>query len=188
MVPSLSPASASMDMTNSRSASRSRISASLPAPSALVITAIAQPVQQDRDAARLDEHRDMGQRGLKAPRQQDPDPVADRIATADTQIRQRIGKLVRAVPQIQKAVFPAVALRIDLDQRQRLGLDIRRHGMFDAVTTWRIPMRLGILIAVLLAGPAAAYDQLVEKQEFTLQNYQTRNGETVPEMRLGYET
>ena len=106
----------------------------------------------------------MGQRGLKAPRQQDPDPVADRIATADTQIRQRIGKLVRAVPQIQKAVFPAVALRIDLDQRQRLGLDIRRHGMFDAVTTWRILMRHGILIALLLAGPAAAYDQLVEKK------------------------
>ena len=49
-------------------------------------------------------------------------------------------------------------------------------------------MRHGILIALLLAGPAAAYDQLVEKKEFTLQNYQTRNGETVPEMRLGYET
>ncbi|HRM74649.1 MAG TPA: hypothetical protein PLI13_08090, partial [Paracoccus sp. (in: a-proteobacteria)] len=49
-------------------------------------------------------------------------------------------------------------------------------------------MRLGILIALFLAGPAAAYDQLVEKQEFTIQNYQTRNGETVPEMRLGYET
>ena len=48
-------------------------------------------------------------------------------------------------------------------------------------------MRLGILIALCLAGPAAAYDQLVEKQEFTFENFHTRNGETVPQMRLGYE-
>lgn len=49
-------------------------------------------------------------------------------------------------------------------------------------------MRYGILICALLAAPAAAYEPLVEKQEFTIENYATRNGETVPEMRLGYET
>ncbi|MFS4436810.1 E22 family MetX-like putative esterase [Paracoccaceae bacterium GXU_MW_L88] len=45
-----------------------------------------------------------------------------------------------------------------------------------------------ILLSLLLASPALAFDGLVEKQEFTIENYQTRGGETVPEMRLGYET
>lgn len=38
------------------------------------------------------------------------------------------------------------------------------------------------------AAPAFAYDELVQKQEFTLIDFQTRGGKTVPEMRLGYET
>ncbi|WCR12335.1 homoserine O-acetyltransferase [Paracoccus stylophorae] len=49
-------------------------------------------------------------------------------------------------------------------------------------------MRHAILIAALLAGPAAAYEPLVEKQEFTLTDFTTRSGETIPQMRLGYET
>ncbi|MCF3974535.1 E22 family MetX-like putative esterase [Paracoccus salsus] len=49
-------------------------------------------------------------------------------------------------------------------------------------------MRPMILIAALLAGPAAAYEPLVEKQEFTLTDFTTRGGEVIPEMRLGYET
>ncbi|TAZ55602.1 E22 family MetX-like putative esterase [Rhizobium ruizarguesonis] len=50
-------------------------------------------------------------------------------------------------------------------------------------------MRLTILITVaMMAGPALAYEPLVEKREFTLKNFVTRGGRTVPEMRLGYET
>ncbi|TBC88660.1 E22 family MetX-like putative esterase [Rhizobium ruizarguesonis] len=50
-------------------------------------------------------------------------------------------------------------------------------------------MRLKILITVaMMAGPALAYEPLVEKREFTLKNFATRGGRTVPEMRLGYET
>ncbi|MBY3137055.1 E22 family MetX-like putative esterase [Rhizobium laguerreae] len=50
-------------------------------------------------------------------------------------------------------------------------------------------MRLKILITVaMMAGPALAYEPLVEKREFTLKNFVTRGGRTVPEMRLGYET
>lgn len=49
-------------------------------------------------------------------------------------------------------------------------------------------MRLTILIAAMLAAPVAAYASLVEKQEFTLEDFTTRGGEVIPEMRLGYET
>jgi homoserine O-acetyltransferase/O-succinyltransferase len=49
-------------------------------------------------------------------------------------------------------------------------------------------MRHIILAAIVAAGPAAAYEPLVEKLSFTLTDFQTRGGETVPEMRLGYET
>lgn len=49
-------------------------------------------------------------------------------------------------------------------------------------------MRLAIALTMLMAGPAAAYEPLVEKQEFTLTDFVTRGGETIPEMRLGYET
>lgn len=49
-------------------------------------------------------------------------------------------------------------------------------------------MRLTTMIAVLLAGPAGAYEPLVEKQEFTLEDFTTRGREVIPEMRLGYET
>lgn len=45
-----------------------------------------------------------------------------------------------------------------------------------------------ILAATLLATPAFAYEPLVEKQEFTLTDFKTRGGETIPDMRLGYET
>lgn len=46
-----------------------------------------------------------------------------------------------------------------------------------------------ILAALLLtASPALALDGLVTKQEFTLTDFRTRGGETVPQMRLGYET
>lgn len=49
-------------------------------------------------------------------------------------------------------------------------------------------MYKSIFAAILLATPAAAYEPLAEKQEFTLTDFETRGGETVPEMRLGYET
>ncbi len=50
-------------------------------------------------------------------------------------------------------------------------------------------MRYTIMVAALLLGsPALAEDLLVEKQEFTLTDFTTRHGKTVPEMRLGYET
>ncbi|WP_027994092.1 E22 family MetX-like putative esterase [Sinorhizobium meliloti] len=50
-------------------------------------------------------------------------------------------------------------------------------------------MRLKILFTVaIIAGPALAYEPLVKKREFTLKNFVTRGGKTVPEMRLGYET
>ncbi len=49
-------------------------------------------------------------------------------------------------------------------------------------------MRHAILIAALCAGPAAAYEPLVEKQEFTLAEFTTRGGEGIGQMRLGYET
>ncbi|MDO5630341.1 MAG: homoserine O-acetyltransferase [Paracoccus sp. (in: a-proteobacteria)] len=45
-----------------------------------------------------------------------------------------------------------------------------------------------ILALMLTATPAFALDGLVEKQAFTLTDFQTRSGETIPEMRLGYET
>ncbi|MRX50765.1 homoserine O-acetyltransferase [Paracoccus sp. S-4012] len=40
----------------------------------------------------------------------------------------------------------------------------------------------------LAAGPALALDELVEKQSFTLADFVTEGGETIPEMTLGYET
>lgn len=52
-------------------------------------------------------------------------------------------------------------------------------------------MKRKILLAVLLAtlaGPAAALDEIVEKKQFTLTDFQTRGGDTIPEMTLGYET
>lgn len=49
-------------------------------------------------------------------------------------------------------------------------------------------MRPFHLLMLVLAGPAAAYEPLVQKQEFTIAEYTTRGGEVVPDMRLGYET
>lgn len=49
-------------------------------------------------------------------------------------------------------------------------------------------MKRLIAVALLLAAPAAAYEPLVEKQEFTLTDFVTDGGATIPEMRLGYET
>lgn len=51
-------------------------------------------------------------------------------------------------------------------------------------------MRLASLAAglILAATSAHAYDQLVEKQSFTIPEFATQGGETVKEMRLGYET
>lgn len=49
-------------------------------------------------------------------------------------------------------------------------------------------MRFTVLAAILAASPAFAYDDPVQKQEFTLTDFQTRGGQTIPEMRLGYET
>ena len=39
-----------------------------------------------------------------------------------------------------------------------------------------------------IAGPAAALDGIVEKQQFTLTDFTTEGGATIPEMTLGYET
>ncbi|MBV0892043.1 homoserine O-acetyltransferase [Paracoccus sp. Z118] len=39
-----------------------------------------------------------------------------------------------------------------------------------------------------LAGPAFALDEIVEKQQFTLTDFVTEGGQTIPEMTLGYET
>lgn len=41
---------------------------------------------------------------------------------------------------------------------------------------------------LLLAAPAFALDEIVEKKSFTLTDFQTQGGETIPEMTLGYET
>jgi homoserine O-acetyltransferase/O-succinyltransferase len=41
---------------------------------------------------------------------------------------------------------------------------------------------------VWVAVPVAAYEPLVEKQQFTIENFATESGETIPEMILGYET
>ncbi|WP_299910334.1 homoserine O-acetyltransferase [uncultured Paracoccus sp.] len=50
-------------------------------------------------------------------------------------------------------------------------------------------MRHFTLIAALIAaGPAFAYEPLVEKQSFTLIDFTTDGGATIPEMTLGYET
>lgn len=49
-------------------------------------------------------------------------------------------------------------------------------------------MRLTLCAALLLASPAFSYEPFVEKQEFTLNDFVTQGGETIPEMRLGYET
>lgn len=49
-------------------------------------------------------------------------------------------------------------------------------------------MKRLIVIGVFAAMPAWAYEPLVEKQEFTLTDFVTQGGETIPEMRLGYET
>ncbi|TRW95199.1 homoserine O-acetyltransferase [Paracoccus sp. M683] len=49
-------------------------------------------------------------------------------------------------------------------------------------------MRYALVFGMMLATPALAYEPLVEKQEFTLADFVTEGGETIPEMRLGYET
>ncbi|MDO5613733.1 MAG: homoserine O-acetyltransferase [Paracoccus sp. (in: a-proteobacteria)] len=49
-------------------------------------------------------------------------------------------------------------------------------------------MRHSLAMLLLTVTPAFALEGLVEKQEFTLTDFQTRGGETIPEMRLGYET
>lgn len=41
--------------------------------------------------------------------------------------------------------------------------------------------------ALLAAAPAAAYDQLVEKQVFEMPTYTTRGGETIAPVRIGWE-
>lgn len=41
---------------------------------------------------------------------------------------------------------------------------------------------------LLLAAPAFALDEIVEKKSFTLTDFRTLGGETIPEMTLGYET
>lgn len=49
-------------------------------------------------------------------------------------------------------------------------------------------MRHVILATVLMAGPAWADIGIVEKQSFTLEDFQTRGGAVIPEMTLGFET
>ncbi|MFV0300181.1 MAG: homoserine O-acetyltransferase, partial [Paracoccus sp. (in: a-proteobacteria)] len=49
-------------------------------------------------------------------------------------------------------------------------------------------MRHVITMAALIAGPAAAYEPLVEKHSFTLTGFTTDGGAIIPEMTLGYET
>jgi homoserine O-acetyltransferase len=41
--------------------------------------------------------------------------------------------------------------------------------------------------AVSVAGPAAAYEPIVEKKTFTMQSYTTVNGETIQDVRVGWE-
>ncbi len=41
--------------------------------------------------------------------------------------------------------------------------------------------------AVSVAGPAAAYEPIVEKKTFTMQSYTTVNGETIEDVRVGWE-
>ena len=52
----------------------------------------------------------------------------------------------------------------------------------------RFGSALVISAAVLFAaGPALAYDQLVEKQSFTIPEFTTQGGATIRDMRLGWE-
>ena len=39
-----------------------------------------------------------------------------------------------------------------------------------------------------LAGPAAALDEIVQKQQVTLTDFATEGGAVIPRMTLGYET
>src|SRR3990170_7898361 len=54
------------------------------------------------------------------------------------------------------------------------------------------PMRFGSALvisaaALFTAGPSFAYDQLVEKQSFTIAAFTTQGGATIRDMRLGWE-
>ena len=42
-------------------------------------------------------------------------------------------------------------------------------------------------LMLIAAGPAAAYDELVEKREFVMENFVTEQGETIAEVRIGWE-
>lgn len=50
------------------------------------------------------------------------------------------------------------------------------------------PCLTALLGGLLMAGPALALDEIVAKKSFTLADFQTQGGETIPEMTLGYET
>lgn len=52
---------------------------------------------------------------------------------------------------------------------------------------WTPAPLLGAVMGVLWAGSATAYDQLVEKHTFEMPEYTTVGGETIPEVRVGWE-
>lgn len=47
--------------------------------------------------------------------------------------------------------------------------------------------RLGLCWALILSSPAFADDMIVEKQSFSIANFQTQGGETIADMTLGWE-
>lgn len=51
----------------------------------------------------------------------------------------------------------------------------------------KVTLRSLVFTAALAAGPAAAYEPLVEKQSFTIPEFTTQGGEVIKEMRLGWE-
>jgi homoserine O-acetyltransferase len=52
----------------------------------------------------------------------------------------------------------------------------------------KVCLTLAIALLVLAAGPAAAYDGLVEKKTFTLPSYTTVNGATIKKVTVGWES
>lgn len=52
----------------------------------------------------------------------------------------------------------------------------------------RLTFAAGLIAAALIATPAAAYDEIVEKQVFEMPSYTTQGGETIAPVRIGWES
>ncbi|EKV27082.1 Homoserine O-acetyltransferase [Caenispirillum salinarum AK4] len=56
-----------------------------------------------------------------------------------------------------------------------------------AFTLSRLAASTAVAVGLLAAGPAAAYDELVEKQVFDMPEYTTAGGETIAPVKVGWE-